>query len=231
MRDPRTLIFIFLMPILQLVLLGYVNNTEIRTCRPWSSTRTTAPPAAQLLDSFKATDYFLPSTLSSTARTEVVPGDRRAARPRWASSSRPTTAITSPPHETAACWCCSTGRTRPWPAQSCRRRSWRGRRTGPVCAPSNWPCKGDRPAAAPHRWMCARACCITPICLSSYNIVPGLIAIILFQTATSLTALAIVRERERGTIEQLIVTPIRSWELVVGQDHPLHPGVICAIPS
>ena len=30
LRDPRTLIFIFLMPILQLVLLGYANNTEIR---------------------------------------------------------------------------------------------------------------------------------------------------------------------------------------------------------
>jgi ABC-2 type transport system permease protein len=32
-----------------------------------------------------------------------------------------------------------------------------------------------------------------------------------------LTANAIVRERERGTIEQLIVTPIRSWELIVGK--------------
>jgi ABC-2 type transport system permease protein len=35
-----------------------------------------------------------------------------------------------------------------------------------------------------------------------------------------LTATAVVRERERGTIEQLIVTPIRSWELVVGKILP-----------
>jgi ABC-2 type transport system permease protein len=35
-----------------------------------------------------------------------------------------------------------------------------------------------------------------------------------------LTATAIVRERERGTIEQLIVTPIRSWELIVGKITP-----------
>lgn len=49
---------------------------------------------------------------------------------------------------------------------------------------------------------------------------PGLIAMILFQTATSLTALAIVKERERGTIEQLIVTPIRNWELVVAKIIP-----------
>jgi ABC-2 type transport system permease protein len=59
-----------------------------------------------------------------------------------------------------------------------------------------------------------------PDLLGSYNIVPGLIAMILFQTATSLTALAIVKERERGTIEQLIVTPIRNWELVVAKIIP-----------
>jgi len=56
--------------------------------------------------------------------------------------------------------------------------------------------------------------------LGSYNIVPGLIAMILFTTATNLTALAIVRERERGTIEQLIVTPIRNWELVLAKIIP-----------
>jgi ABC-2 type transport system permease protein len=59
-----------------------------------------------------------------------------------------------------------------------------------------------------------------PDLLSSYNVVPGLIAIILFQTATSLTALAIVKERERGTIEQLIVTPIRNWELILAKIIP-----------
>jgi ABC-2 type transport system permease protein len=59
-----------------------------------------------------------------------------------------------------------------------------------------------------------------PDLISSYNLVPGLIAMILFQTATSLTALAIVKERERGTIEQLIVTPIRSWELIVAKIIP-----------
>jgi len=59
-----------------------------------------------------------------------------------------------------------------------------------------------------------------PDLLGAYNLVPGLIAMILFQTATSLTALSIVRERERGTIEQLIVTPIRSWELILAKIIP-----------
>lgn len=50
--------------------------------------------------------------------------------------------------------------------------------------------------------------------------IPGLIPIILQLQALLLTALAIVREREQGTMEQLIVTPIRSWELMLGKIIP-----------
>jgi ABC-2 type transport system permease protein len=50
--------------------------------------------------------------------------------------------------------------------------------------------------------------------------VPGLIAMILMMTTVNLTSFSIVRERERGTIEQLIVTPIRNWELVVAKITP-----------
>jgi ABC-2 type transport system permease protein len=48
---------------------------------------------------------------------------------------------------------------------------------------------------------------------------------ILYALTSILTATAIVRERERGTIEQLIVTPIRPWELILGK---LLPYVILA---
>ncbi len=50
--------------------------------------------------------------------------------------------------------------------------------------------------------------------------IPGLTAIVLQVQALLLTALAIVREREQGTMEQLVVTPIRSWELVLGKILP-----------
>jgi ABC-2 type transport system permease protein len=56
-----------------------------------------------------------------------------------------------------------------------------------------------------------------PDMVSAHFMIPGVIGMILFALTSILTASAIVRERERGTIEQLIVTPIRSWELVVGK--------------
>ncbi len=50
--------------------------------------------------------------------------------------------------------------------------------------------------------------------------VPALIGMILSLLTTQFTAAAIVREREQGTIEQLVVTPIKSWELNLGKVFP-----------
>jgi ABC-2 type transport system permease protein len=55
---------------------------------------------------------------------------------------------------------------------------------------------------------------------SSTYMIPALIGIILQFLTTLFTSLAIVREREQGTIEQIMVTPIRPWELVVGKVIP-----------
>ena len=50
--------------------------------------------------------------------------------------------------------------------------------------------------------------------------VPGVIASIAFLVPIILTAQAVVREREMGTLEQIMVTPLRPWELVVGKTLP-----------
>jgi len=55
---------------------------------------------------------------------------------------------------------------------------------------------------------------------SAVYIVPGLVGVILTLTLVLVTAMAIVRERERGTLEQLIVTPITKTELMLGKSAP-----------
>lgn len=56
--------------------------------------------------------------------------------------------------------------------------------------------------------------------LSSYNIVPGLLAVLLNMTLVALTAVAMTRERERGTLENLLATPIRPFEVMLGKIAP-----------
>src|SRR5262249_44354972 len=55
---------------------------------------------------------------------------------------------------------------------------------------------------------------------SPHYIGPGLVGVILTITLVLVTAMAIVRERERGTLEQLIVTPITKTELMLGKIAP-----------
>jgi ABC-2 type transport system permease protein len=59
-----------------------------------------------------------------------------------------------------------------------------------------------------------------PDMLSANFMVPGVIALILLFQALLLTAFAVVREREQGTLEQIIVTPIKPWELMLGKILP-----------
>ena len=52
---------------------------------------------------------------------------------------------------------------------------------------------------------------------SPVNTVPGLIGVILTMTMILFTAVAIVRERERGNLEMLITTPMKTWELMLAK--------------
>jgi ABC-2 type transport system permease protein len=216
-RDPRTLIFIFIMPILQLVLLGYANNTEIKNVPTVVFNQDNGKASRALLDSFQATGYFsFDYAVYSQAEVNqlidggkvkvgiVIPPDyshNLAARqtadvlvlldgadPTIASAVLSASALAGQAHGTKV------------RSQQLVLQSGQG--------------GGSLPVDIRTRVL------YNPDLLGSYNIVPGLIAMILFQTGTSLTALAIVKERERGTMEQLIVTPIRSWELILAKIIP-----------
>lgn len=59
-----------------------------------------------------------------------------------------------------------------------------------------------------------------PDFVSAHYMVPGILGIVLTMTMVMITSMAIVRERERGTLEQLIVTPVKSYELMIGKIIP-----------
>ena len=56
--------------------------------------------------------------------------------------------------------------------------------------------------------------------ITRYNIVPGLMGVILTMTMIMMTALAMTRERERGTMENLLATPVRPIEVMAGKIAP-----------
>lgn len=56
--------------------------------------------------------------------------------------------------------------------------------------------------------------------ITQYNVVPGLMGVVLTMTMVMITALAITRERERGTMENLLATPARPVEVMIGKILP-----------
>ena len=56
-----------------------------------------------------------------------------------------------------------------------------------------------------------------PDIVTQYNVVPGLLGVVLTMTMVIITALAITRERERGTMENLLSTPVRPGEVMIGK--------------
>jgi ABC-2 type transport system permease protein len=78
-----------------------------------------------------------------------------------------------------------------------------------------------QPVSAPTRVIALEpATWYNPDLRTAVFIVPGLVGVILTMTLVMFTAMAIARERERGTLEQLIVSPIKSAELTVGKILP-----------
>lgn len=71
---------------------------------------------------------------------------------------------------------------------------------------------------APFEWRVQRA--YNPEGITQYNIVPGLTGVILTMTMIMMTALGITREVERGTMENLLATPVRPLEVMVGKIAP-----------
>jgi len=61
--------------------------------------------------------------------------------------------------------------------------------------------------------------------------VPGVLVNIVALVTVMLTAMSIVREKEIGTVEQLMVSPIRPLEVMLGKPLPLHSSVCCRWPS
>lgn len=221
-RDPRTLILILVIPIMQLFLLGYAATNDVRNVPMAVFDQDRGPAARALLDAYRAADYFrLAFDVSSEEelRAAIDSGLARAGmiippdygRRLRSSGSAEIAFVLDGSDPTVASTSLSAAQLI---AQSLSTRIMIERLES----------SGQKIALSlpidvrTQVWY-------NPDLVSAYFMIPALIGMILYALTSILTATAVVRERERGTIEQLIVTPIRPWELVVGK---LLPYVILA---
>jgi ABC-2 type transport system permease protein len=75
-----------------------------------------------------------------------------------------------------------------------------------------------QPGGAPFAMVIHRR--YNPEGITAFNVVPGLMGVILTMTLVMMTAMAMTRERERGTLENLLATPVRPFEMMAGKILP-----------
>lgn len=216
LRDPRILALIIVIPIVQLFLLGYSATNDVRNVPLAVLDRSRTTESRALLDAYRAADYFrIAYSVQSEAEIETLisRGDARAAviiPPDYAQrlhegnaqiafvldGSDPTVASTALSASQLIGQSHSTGIM----LERFERSGMSLRVRPPV-------------EVRTTVWY-------NPDMISAHFMIPGVIGMILYAIAAILTANSVVRERERGTIEQLIVTPIRPWELIVGKLMP-----------
>jgi ABC-2 type transport system permease protein len=215
-RDPRTLMLILVMPIIQLFLLGYAATTDVRNVpiALWDQSR--SPESRALLDAFRAADYFnfaYEVHSEGEIQTLIEQGDVRGALvipPDYAvklmEGNGQVSMILDGSDATVGSTALSAARLI-GQSHSIKVLSEQAARQG----------RGN--AVQPPLEVRTQVW-YNPDLRSAYFMIPGVIGMVLYAIMAMLTATAVVRERERGTIEQLIVTPIRSWELIVGKVMP-----------
>lgn len=216
-RDPRTLALTFIMPVAMLFLLGYAATNDVRNIALAVFDQDQTQESRALLTAYRVADYFqLAYVVSSedelrqlidnnSARAGIIipPGyGREINRGHTAEvafvldGSDPTVASTA----LAAAVLIGQSHATRLMTERLQRRGMSAAVSSPL-------------EVRTQVWY-------NPGLVSSYYMIPALIGQILQFLTTLLTATSIVRERERGTIEQLIVTPLRPWELVVGKLAP-----------
>jgi len=213
-RDPRTLVIMIVIPLVMLIVLGYAGTTDVKHLRTavYDGDKTTY--SRELIDAYQTSNYFdiiqyVENQGDLAYLIEhgdvrgglVVPagyGQKMAAgEPTNVAfvidGSDPTVANTA------------------FSASQAVGQSITVREIEQTFGVSMATLPGVD--VMPRVWY-------NPNMESANFMIPGLMVMILFLFTTLLTATAIVRERELGTIEQLIVTPIRSIELILAKVIP-----------
>lgn len=215
-RDKRTLMLIVVMPIMQLFLLGYAATTDVKNVSLAVLDQNHTVQSRQLLDAFRAADYFQIRYFVASEdeyRSLIEKGLARAALVippdydrRLSKGTAQVAMILDGSDATAGSTALSAATLigQAFATRVLERRIVESGRGSPPRPPLE---------VRTQVWY-------NPDLISAYFNIPGVIGMILYYITAILTATAVVRERERGTIEQLIVTPIRSWELILGKILP-----------
>jgi len=206
-RDPKTKRVIFVAPIVQLILFGYAVNTDVRNIPTALVDHDRTPMSRSLVEAFIASGYF----------HLVMVSDRPADLERALDEGRATVALQIPSGFSSGV---EAGRspTVQILIDGTNSNTATVAQGYAIGIARDWGLPPEEDLGAID--LRARAWFNPSLESRVYN-VPAVIGVIVLLMCLLLTALAVVREREVGTLEQLLVSPLTPVELMLGKTIPV----------
>jgi len=204
-RDPMTLFFSLFIPIIEMFMLGYAIDTNVRHVRTAVLDLAGTQESRELLRSFENSEDF---TITQRVFTDedltraIVAGKARVgvkipedfSRRIQAGESAQLLVLVDGSESSVAAEAVNVGNA--------------------IALRASWAlAQGDRPTPVEAR----PRVLFNPDTRSANFFIPGLLVVMCQMMAVMLSAMSIVREKENGTLEQLFMTPVRSAELMVGK--------------
>jgi ABC-2 type transport system permease protein len=219
-QDPRLFGVIFMAPIVQLTFLGYAATTDVKNVPIVVVDQDHTPQSRELITRFDGSPYF----------TVVGQPDSVAQIERWFESNRAWMGLVIPGdyHERVDGNRQATVQVIADGTDSNSTNVAMGYAANLITA-YNEDLARERLIAGGHgaqpRAIEARIrVWFNPQLESRDFMIPGIVALLLLVITTNLSSMAVVREKELGTLEQLNVTPVTRWQLILGKLLPY--GVI-----
>ena len=226
LREPRMRAILFVPPVIQLIVFGFAVNLDVDHCSLAWLDRDNTPASRELREAFVSSGYFRIASISRDPvemQRVLDSGDVQAAvsiLPGFAADvSRGRTAcvqivVDGTNSNTAAIIANYAAQIVAGYANAILQKQMEAKLVGPTAAAGSALRLGAPSVHAASRvWF-------NPELRSRNYFVPGVVVNIILLVTLILTAMAIVREKEIGTMEQLMVTPIRPIELMLGKTLP-----------
>jgi len=215
-RDPTTLRLMLAVPVMQLLIFGFAVRTDVRNLPTVIFDQSRTQESRSFVQSLVATDNFLVKSEVHSYAEAIEAVD--AGRARAAVVFPPDYARSLKRGDTAPIQVLVDA-SDPTASQSAIAAAQLvGQRTNMRLVSLRAGTAGNPTLQLPVDVRVRPL--YNPALANAIFIVPGLIGMILSNTLIIITALTIVRERETGTLEQLIVTPLAKWEIMLGKIAP-----------
>jgi len=211
-RDRLTLAIAFMIPVVQLMIFGYAIQTEVKHIPTVVFDQSVTAESREMLQAFSASGYF-DMKFNATSFDEIN---------KAIDSGKAKVGIVFPPDYAKSIYRGDSAQFQVIIDASDNLTSMQARAiAGTIPMLKGQAVIAERmPGGVTLPYDARIRAWYNPDGITAFYIVPGIVAILVTMTMVLLTSVGIVKEREKGTLEQLMVTPLKPLELMIGKITP-----------